>query len=100
MRSRFSAYSLGNSDYIIETTHPNHVDQSIPLEERKAQIKAFSAHTKFKNLEILNSVEGSIVSFVTFRATLYQKDRDCSFTEKSCFEKVGEKLYYLSGTID
>jgi SEC-C motif domain protein len=100
MRSRYCAYALGNTEYIIETTHPNHIDQKIPIEQRKAQIEEFSRHTDFKNLEILDSSEEKEASFVTFHATLFQDGHDCSFIEKSRFEKIEGKLYYLNGVID
>lgn len=99
MRSRYSAYALGNSAYIIQTTHPEHPDSLIPLETRKKSIESFCKNTQFLGLEILEEIEGEALSFVTFHATLLQKGADISFTEKSRFEKLDGKWFYKEGVI-
>ncbi len=91
MRSRYSAYSLGKAEYIIATTHPDHPDASLPLKERRQQIKQFSRNTIFKGLDILEATE----NMVTFRATLFSENRDLSFTEKSLFAELEGRWYYL-----
>jgi len=98
MRSRFCAYSMGNVDYILETTHPKHVDQKLPIQERRAQIEAFYSQTAFDGLEILEHLDTLPFAYVTFQATLKQGEYDVSFTEKSRFEKIEGKWYYLDGT--
>jgi len=87
MRSRYSAYALGNIEYIIETTHSTHPDKQLPRAEWEAQIKAFSEGTVFTGLEILEAKD----AFVTFRADLGMTG---SFTEKSEFEKEEGKWRY------
>lgn len=97
MRSRFSAYAKGLTNYIIDTTHP---DNSQYLKNRKLwkkQVEEFSRHTEFIGLEILEDVLGDRVSFVTFTAKLKQNGNDASFTERSLFEKVGGRWLYRSG---
>ena len=91
MRSRYSAYALGNASYIISTTHPDHPDSSLPSLQRKQQIKNFCRNTQFKGLDILET-EGATV---TFRAHLFQKGQDASFTEKSEFAKIEDRWYYV-----
>jgi SEC-C motif-containing protein len=98
MRSRYSAYKLGLTDYILETTHPNHPDRKIPLSEKRAQIEAFSKGTVFKKLEIRDFEEKGTFATVTFFATLRQGEKDASFGEKSTFEKVNGRWLYLSGS--
>jgi SEC-C motif domain protein len=94
MRSRYSAYALSKSAYIIATTHPDHADSQLPIAARKKQIKEFSRTTEFKGLEILEA-EGSTV---TFKAILIQKGRDSSFIEKSEFAQVDGRWLYLRGS--
>jgi SEC-C motif domain protein len=91
MRSRYSAYALGNAEYIIKTTHPDHPDSSIPAPERRKQIKLFCRSSTFKDLEILESTD----STVTFKATLTHNGQDASFTEKSAFAQINDRWYYL-----
>ncbi len=87
MRSRYSAYALGNAAYIMETTHSSHPDKSLSPAQWKAQILAFSKGTAFTGLEILEAQD----VFVTFRAELGSAG---SFTEKSEFEKEEGKWRY------
>lgn len=91
MRSRFSAYALGNADYIIETTHPDHPDAALPVSQRRKQIKLFSRNTQFQNLEILETTDTT----VTFKVTLVQNEKDASFTEKSLFAEQNGRWLYL-----
>lgn len=99
MRSRFSAYALGKVEYIIKTTHPKHKDQLIALAQRKKQIEAFCKSTQFENLTILETEKSLPYSYVTFHAQLSQGGQDVSFTEKSRFEKLDGKWFYLDGII-
>ncbi len=92
MRSRYSAYALGKSDYIIATTHSKHPDQKRSRKEWEAQIQAFSKSSHFTDLQILEETE----STVTFRAFLGAKG---SFTEKSTFEKENGLWRYKEGII-
>jgi SEC-C motif domain protein len=91
MRSRYAGYALGLFDYILKTTHPKN-SQPRSIEETKK----FCREVEFRGLEILNAGENT----VTFRAILFLDGEDCSFTEKSLFEKVDGKWLYLSGTIE
>jgi SEC-C motif domain protein len=94
MRSRYSAYAMGNAAYIIATTHPDHPDSQISLPQRRKEIKKFCRQTQFQNLEILDEAETS----VTFKATLLLDNQDVSFTEKSAFAKLNDQWFYL-GTL-
>ncbi len=95
MRSRYSAYALGKSDYIITTTHPDHPDASLPPLQRRKQIEHFSKNTLFNGLDILDFIEGGEKATVTFKATLSQDGEDCSFTERSEFARLHGKWLYL-----
>ncbi len=94
MRSRYCAYALNLPDYIIATTHPQNPQYRNDLNQWKNEIAAFSETTVFKQLEILEATEEA---FVTFHARLTQKGRDASFTECSCFKKIGNRWLYFTG---
>ena len=81
MRSRFSAYALGKTRYIMETTHAPRAD----TEAWRAEIKQFCAATRFEGLSIEKVEPGEPEAWVTFRAVLSQDGRDASFTERSRF---------------
>jgi SEC-C motif-containing protein len=99
MRSRYSGYALGLVDFIITTTHPKNPSFSLPLDEWKAQIRAFSTSTSFDGLVIHEFVDGADTASVTFTVILRQQANDISFTEKSEFEKGGDQWLYKEGTI-
>jgi len=98
MKSRFSAYAIGLSDYIIETTYKTHENFKNP--SWKTDTDYFSSNTKFLNLKILDVKNGFEESFVTFKATLLSNaNNDISFTEKSRFLKEDNRWFYESGEI-
>lgn len=97
MKSRFSAYVADNANYIIKTTHRENPDYCENINTWKASILAFCQITEFEKLDILEVAEGKEESFVTFKATLLQEAKDCSFIEKSRFLYEDGIWLYHSG---
>jgi len=95
MKSRYVAYAVGDSAYIVKTTHKNNVDHSEDMKAWRESIEAFSKETDFLGLEILESVDGEEEAFVTFKATLSSGE----MVEKSRFLKVNASWLYESGII-
>ena len=93
MKSRYVAYAVGDSSYIIKTTHPNNHDYSSNVKEWKQSIEEFSKATEFLGLEVLEFVDGVEEAFVTFKAKLSSGD----MVEKSRFLKVDDRWLYESG---
>ncbi len=94
MRSRFSAYALGLVDYILATTHPDGPHFKHDAAAWSAEVQAFSAGTRFRSLDILDTGSDGDTGFVDFRAGLEQGGRDASFRERSTFElREGRWLY-------
>lgn len=100
MKSRFSAFAVQNADYIIFTTHKDNPDFTSDIKSWKEDILNFSQNTNFEKLEILEFIEDktdSLESYVTFKATLKQDNKDISFVEKSRFLKENGKWLYVDG---
>lgn len=97
MKSRFCAYAIQKSDYIISTTHYKNIDFTNDLVSWNIDILDFSKNTKFEKLEILDFLELKDESFVTFKATLIQDNLDASFIEKSRFLRIDGKWLYIDG---
>ena len=97
MKSRFSAFAVCNSEYIIFSTHSNNPDFTQDLKSWNNDILNFSKNTRFEKLEILEFIDGEVESFVTFKATLFQDKNDISFIEKSRFLKTEEIWKYVDG---
>lgn len=97
MKSRYCAYSLEKSEYIILTTHQNNRDFNTDTKVWNNDILDFSRNTKFEKLEILEFIDGQTESFVTFKANITQNKQDVSFVEKSRFVKENGKWQYIDG---
>jgi SEC-C motif-containing protein len=97
MRSRYCAYALGLSEYIIKTTHPLNNDYKNDTVLWEKEISQFSADFEFEKLTIIDSHDEEDYSFVTFNVKLNINGKDNSFTEKSKFEKIDKIWLYLSG---
>ena len=97
MRSRYCAFSLKISQYIIKTTHQENQDYKEDRILWKDEILEFSNSTIFEKLEILDFIDGKSESFVTFKATIKCDNNDNSFIEKSKFLKVDNIWLYHSG---
>lgn len=85
MRSRYCAYALGLSDYILKTTHPDAAPVNL------AGIVNFCNTTTFEKLEIV-SFENNRVHF---RAHLSQNGKPFILEEDSRFELVDGYWKYL-----
>lgn len=99
MRSRYSAYALGNPDYIMRTTHRSNPHFNNNPHQWKKDILAFCKDTQFQDLTILEFIDGPSIAYVTFIAHLTQNGLDASFEEKSLFEKVDARWLYKAGEL-
>ena len=97
MKSRYCAYAIEKSEYIILTTHQNNRDFNTDTKAWNNDILDFSKNTKFEKLEILEFIDGQTESFVTFKANITQNKQDVSFIEKSRFVKENGKWQYIDG---
>ncbi len=91
MRARYTAYALDRADYIMQTTHPDGPHYQADTAKWKRELEAFTHATRFAGLQILAAAGDT----VTFRATLFVKDRDASFTERSLFRQHEGRWKYF-----
>lgn len=97
MKSRYCAYAVGKSEYIIFTTHQKNNDFNTNTKAWNKDILDFSQNTIFEKLEIIEFIDGLTESFVTFKANITQNKQDVSFIEKSRFVKENERWLYIDG---
>ena len=100
VKSRYTAYAVGNANYIVHTTHPKGYHFQDNLDQWKSDILRFSKVTQFNGLEILSQKAGEEEFWVTFHVNLSQYDKDASFTEKSRFKKEDDRWLYFDGELD
>jgi SEC-C motif-containing protein len=98
-RSRYSAYALGDADYIIVTTHPDNPGRMTPLERWRDAILSFSHSSSFTGLDIISFVDGGDEAYVTFTAHIMKGSNDVSFTETSRFVRCNGRWLYRDGCI-
>lgn len=100
MKSRYSAYAMQLSDYIIETTHLKNPAYQKDIAAWRASIENFSLSTLFLGLEILEHTHEGNEGYVTFFAKLEQNSKDASFKERSHFLCENGKWLYHSGVVE
>jgi len=96
MKSRYCAYAVGDSNYIIKTTHPDNSDYSTDIKSWEESILSFSRQTNFLSLKIIDFIDGEEEAFVTFTARLSSGD----LKEKSRFLKFHDQWLYIDGEFD
>ena len=89
MKSRYTAYAVGNADYIIKTTHPDSPHYEKDLNAWKRSIKEFG-NNEFKKLEIIEFIDGEKEAYVEFKAYI----DDYVMHEKSSFLKENKWCYF------
>ncbi len=90
MRSRFTAFAVGDREYLLDTWHPSTRPSSVDLDEE----------TRWLHLEIVDVVDGSLfhdAGIVEFTAVYRDADGRGEMTERSTFERVDGRWFYVSG---
>ena len=91
MRSRYSAYVLKNSTYLLNTWHPSTRPQQLDFSEDK---------TQWQSLSIIQSEAGQIQDTqgkVAFIAYYKINGRAFKLCENSLFSQEAGQWFYLSG---
>lgn len=97
MRSRYSAYALGNANYILATWHPSTRPAELLLEP-----PGTPHATRWLGLRIHAHVPSSspTQAQVRFTARYREAGRAHRLTETSRFVLEGEQWFYVDGDID
>ncbi len=94
MRSRYSAFSKGLIDYLIDTLHPSKREGN---EREKLQLSL--DHTQWLNLKIIATSDGSEKDrsgIVEFRA-IFKTEKLGAIQERSRFVRENGQWYYQDG---
>lgn len=95
MRSRYTAFVVGNMDYIIETTDP----QTRMQFDMKAN-EEWSKNSKFLKLEVLSSSQDGNKGTVEFKATFQTDGQEPQVHhEFSKFRKQAGTWYFREGKV-
>jgi SEC-C motif-containing protein len=109
MRSRYSAFAVGEAEYLWKTLHADHPDRGGhdgghpqtpgPHDKALRSLRSAKDRLKYMGLAILDSRRKGMSGEVLFCATIFERGQDRSFVEKSDFEHDGEGWRYLSGVL-
>ena len=96
MRSRYTAFCLGNIDYLIATLHR---DRRQP--ETKSALAQSMKNTRWLGLTIIATKQGnkSDRSGVVEFEAIYQTSQPGQLHERSRFSKIDGKWFYVEGDI-
>ena len=89
MRSRYSAFALGNSDYLQSTWHADYRPSDITLDSR----------VRWLGLEILSQSQAGDEATVEFEACLLCDGRVESLHEESRFVRIDRRWFYTKGRL-
>ena len=90
MRSRYSAFALENAEYLMATWHKDYRPQTLE----------FAADTRWTGLDILGAGSDGDTGRVHFIATFNEAGEWLLLEEKSRFERLDGRWYYLAGETD
>lgn len=94
MRSRYSAFSKQNIDYIEKTTDP----QTRQTFDTKANAE-WAKQATFTKLEVLSSKEEGTKGFVEFKAHYLMDGQEHMHHEKSRFRKQDGRWFFREGKV-
>jgi SEC-C motif-containing protein len=93
MRARYSAYATGAAEFVVETTH-----QSTRHEAKLDSIREWSETSTWRGLSILETKTLSDdKASVSFEARYTQKGEEITHREKSLFERMEGRWFFVTG---
>ena len=95
MRSRYTAFTLANVDYLIRS----HSIKTRPIKERKS-IEKWAKSVVWMGLTVLNTQAGEAtdeIGYVEFEALYLENGQPQQIHEKSLFRRENGKWVYVSG---
>ena len=95
MRSRYSAFALGNVAWLIETLAMDHIDREMDERSLAASIREICRTGRFMGLTVLEVVDMGNSARVRFHVRVFTDGRDRSFEENSYFVREDGNWRYL-----
>jgi SEC-C motif domain protein len=97
VRTRFSAFALGEVEYLWRTLDARHELRSQERDAVLRSLRTSSRSARYRSLEIHESkIDGDRAS-VLFTARIFVQGRDRSFVELAFFARSGGAWRYLDG---
>lgn len=90
MRSRYTAFAVGDGDHLVRTWHPRTRPAEIDLDD----------DTVWEGLVVEDAVEDGDAARVTFRASWRRGGERGVLSERSRFVRRGGRWVYVDGDVD
>jgi len=99
VRARYSAFALGEIEFLYRTLHSAHPDRKHPVENAKHALRTASSAFKYMGLTLMDEDKEDThgVARVLYLARIFRKGTDVSFMELAEFMADGGAPRYLSG---
>ena len=94
MRSRYSAFAVGETEYLARTLDPEHPDWAHPAAALIAALREVCRTSRFMGLRVLETRESGDTAIVRFSARVFSGGKDNSFEETSEFRRVNGAWRY------
>ena len=101
MRSRYTAYSMGEADYLIKTWHPSKQNQL-----NRDELLQSAKETQWLRLEVVKSNQNGTFGTVEFKAFFKHREAELGIKgvfnclqEASRFEKIADQWFYVDGDV-
>jgi SEC-C motif-containing protein len=99
MRSRYAAFALGLGGYLLDTLAADHPDRAAPAQDLVRALSQAKDTQRFLGLAIVSSSDDGSDGEVVFRARIFERGADRSFTERSRFRREGGAWRYAGGDV-
>ncbi len=101
MRSRYSAFALGEVEWLVTSLSSDHEDRAAPLAALVQALREACRANRYLGLEIRHVEEDAARGQATVRffARVFTRGKDVSFEETSTFVREGGAWRY-SGRVD
>jgi SEC-C motif-containing protein len=100
MRSRYAAFALGLGEYLVRTLSADHPDRALDAATLVRNLSQARERQRFLGLRIDEARTDGDRGEVLFFARIFERGRDCSFTERSSFRREDGKWRYEAGEVE
>ncbi|MFO0554922.1 MAG: YchJ family metal-binding protein [Polyangiaceae bacterium] len=101
MRSRFTAFAIGDVAYLARTLDPEHADRAVGDDALLEALRRSCRENRYMGLTICEVEElDPELAAVRFVARVFRKGRDVSFEERSLFRRTESGWRYWRGELD
>ena len=98
LRTRFSAFALGEWAYLGATVHPDHPDYGVPTEELTDALRGTTESQRFMGLELHDARVGEDKAQLLYTVRVFVRGKDRSFTELGDFARAEGAWRYVAGS--